>query len=253
MTKKVHFRLYEELNDYLPEENRKAWFEYYFEPETTIKDALQNLRVPTDEIDLILVNQQSKGLDYKLKKEDRISIYPVFELFDISGISKVHDKPLRNLKFLGDVHLGRLCKYLRMLGFDTLYFNDFTTDELIELSFQGHRILLSKNQKIGKHPKVTHWYWIRSSDAMEQIRDLYEKLDLAGSIDPLTRCLECNNEIIPVRKEEVLDKLQPRTAKYYDEFFLCPNCNRVYWKGSHYEHMLEFIENNFQQKPTEMA
>ena len=248
MMKQVHFRFYEELNDYLPEENRKKWFEQTFEQGTTIKNAVEQLGIPYNEIDLILVNQQSQGLDYQLQKEDRISVYPMFELFDISSVSEVRDKPLRNPKFIGDVHLGRVCKYLRMLGFDTLYFKNYTVEQLIELSRQDHRILLSKDQKLGKNPNVNHWYWIRSSDPLEQIRDLYEKLDLAGSITPLTRCIKCNNEIVPVSKEKIQEKLQPRTAKYYEEFFHCPNCERIYWKGSHYEHMLEFIQTNFKQK-----
>lgn len=251
MIQQVRFRFYEELNDYLPKENRKEWFDVTIEPETTIRTVLQKLGVPINEVDLILVNQQSQGLDYQLQNEDRVSVFPMFELFDISSVSEVHDKPLRNLKFIGDVHLGRLCKYLRILGFDTLYFKDYSVDQLIELSRQDRRILLSKDHKLGKHPKVNHWYWIRSSDPLEQIRDLYEKLDLTSSIAPLTRCIKCNNEIVLVPKEEVLDKLQPRTAKYYEDFFQCPNCERIYWEGSHYEHMLEFIQNNFQQKPVQ--
>lgn len=248
MTQHIHFRFYEELNDYLPESNRREWFVMDIESATTIRTILKKLVVPIEEIDLILVNQQSQGLDYQLHNEDRVSIYPVFELFDISSVSKIRIKPLRTLKFIGDVHLGRLCKYLRMLGFDTLYFKNYTVEQLIELSRQGRRILLSKDQKLGKHPKVNHWYWVRSSDPMEQIRDLYEKLDLEGNIDPLTRCIKCNNEIISIPKKEVMQKIQPRTAKYYEEFFRCPNCERIYWKGSHYEHMLEFIQNQFQQK-----
>lgn len=248
MMQQVHFRFYEELNDFLPVENRKIWFVENIETGTTIRTILQKLGVPIKEVDLILVNQQSQGLDYQLHNDDRVSVYPMFELFDISSVSKVHDKPLRNLKFIGDVHLGRLCKYLRMLGFDTLYFKNYSVDQLIDLSRQGRRILLSKDQKLAKHPKVNHWYWIRSSDPLEQIRDLYEKLDLASNIEPLIRCIKCNNEIISVPKKEILGKLQPRTAKYYQEFFQCPDCERIYWKGSHYEHMMEFIENNFQQK-----
>lgn len=248
MIQQVHFRFYEELNDYLPEENRKEWFDLTIEPGTPLRNVFEKLGVPTNEIDLILVNQRSKRLDYHLQNEDRISVYPIFELFDISSVSEIRDKPLRNLKFIGDVHLGRLCKYLRMLGFDTLDFKNYPVDQLIKLSRQDHRILLSKDQKLGKNPNVNHWYWIRSSDPLEQIRDLYGKLDLAGSLDPLTRCIKCNNEIAPVSKEEVREKLQARTAKYYEGFFQCPNCERIYWKGSHYDHMLEFIRNNFQIK-----
>ena len=242
----VYFRFYEELNDYLPEEKRKVWFEYSFSDGISIQDAIQSIGVPPDEIDLILVNQQSKGFDYILQDGDRISVYPVFELFDLSGISPLREKPLRNTAFICDVHLGRLCKYLRMLGLDTLYSNQYTPEEMIAVSRQEKRIILSRSYQLTRHKDVTHSYWIRSSDPLEQIRDLISKLDLATQTDPLTRCLNCNGKLVPVEKKEILHRLQARTAKYYKEFFNCPACNQIYWKGSHYENMLEFIQQHLQ-------
>lgn len=122
----VFFRFYEELNDYLPEELRKVWFECLIENETSVSEKIQSLGIPLDNIDLILVNQQSRGFGYILQDGDRISVYPVFELFDLSEVSRLREKPLRNPTFICDVHLGRLCKYLRMLGWDTLYSNHYT-------------------------------------------------------------------------------------------------------------------------------
>ncbi|MFC2137430.1 Mut7-C RNAse domain-containing protein [Bacteroidota bacterium] len=85
-----------------------------------------------------------------LKNNDRISVFPVFELFDISELIKLREKPLRNIKFICDVHLGKLCKYLRMLGFDTLYSNQYTNDDLTEISNDERRIILSKNSLFKK-------------------------------------------------------------------------------------------------------
>lgn len=99
----VCFRFYEELNDCLPEQKHKVWFEYSFSVGITVQDAIQSMGVPAGEIDLILVNQQSKGFDYMLRDSDRISVYPVFELFDLSGISQSGQKPLRNPTFICDV------------------------------------------------------------------------------------------------------------------------------------------------------
>lgn len=240
----VRFRFYEELNDYLPEGKRKVWFEYFFLDVISLKDAFKLLEIPSAEIDLILVNQQSKGFDYMLHDGDRISVYPVFELFDISGISGVREKPLRNPGFICDVHLGRLCKYMRMLGLDTLYSNQYTTEEIITLSNQEKRIILSRSFQLTRHKEVTHSYWIRSSDPLEQIKDLINQLDLSNLTDPLTRCLNCNHQLMTVEKRKILDRLQVRTAKYYNEFFSCPNCDQIYWKGSHFENMLKFIHQH---------
>lgn len=244
--KSVYFRFYEELNDYLPEGKRKVRFEYSFSEAISLQEALQSMEIPPDEIDLILVNQQSEGLDYMLQDGDSISIYPVFELFDLSGISQLREKPLRNPTFICDVHLGRLGKYLRMLGWDTLYSNQYTPDDLISVSCQEKRIILSRNYQLTRHKKVTRSYWIRSSDPLEQIKDLINKLDLSNQSIPLTRCLNCNHILVPVEKQEILHRLQTRTAKYYNEFFICPACDQIYWKGSHFENMFDFIRHSIQ-------
>jgi len=238
----VCFRFYEELNDYLPEELRKVWFECRFENETSVGEKIQSLGIPLDEIDLILVNQQSKGFDYLLQDGDRISVYPVFERFDVSEISQLREKPLRNPKFICDVHLGRLCKYLRMLGWDTLYSNRYTPEEMITISRQEKRIILSRNYKLIRDREVTHSYWIRSANPLEQAKDLIGKLDLVRLADPLTRCLNCNDKLVTVEKQDILDRLQALTKKYYTEFFRCPACDQIYWKGSHFENMLKFVQ-----------
>lgn len=242
----VKFRFYEELNDHLPEEKRKVVFEYNFLEGSSLSDAFNSMDIPSDEIDLILVNQQSVKLDYFLQDGDRISVYPMFELFDISGTTQLRENPLRNPRFICDVHLGRLCKYMRMLGFDTLYSNQYTPQEMIALSIQEKRIILSRSFQLTRHKEVTHFYWIRSADPLEQIKDLVSKLDLSKLTDPLIRCLNCNHKLVPVVKPEILHRLEVRTSEYYNEFFICPDCDQIYWKGSHFENMLEFIHQNLQ-------
>lgn len=237
----IRFRFYEELNDYLPEEMRKRWIESEVTKGTTIGEKIQSFGIPLEEIDLILVNQHSETRNYVLREGDRISVFPVFELFDISKISTLRDKPLRNLLFICDVHLGRLCKYLRMLGFDTLYSNFYTSEQLIEIAHLEHRVILSRSQQLTKNKRVTRALWIRSAIPTEQLKDLIKKLNLSKQANPLTRCLTCNNRLEKVEKYEIINRLEARTTKYYTEFFRCPVCDQIYWKGSHYEHMKEFI------------
>jgi hypothetical protein len=239
--KTVRFRFYEELNRYLPEEKQKIWFEFSFPDVITIEEALELLGVPAPEIDLILVNQQSESLEYQLKEGDRISVYPVFELLDIAGISSVRETPLRRPAFICDAHLGRLCRYLRMFGLDSLYSNLYTADEIIEISLLEKRIILSRSLTLVRNERVTHAYWVRSSDPTEQLKDILENLNLSSSFRPLTRCLNCNSLLEPIEKTQVISRLQPNTARYFDEFFICNNCNHIFWKGTHYDNMLDFI------------
>lgn len=95
---KATFRFYEELNDYLPEKIKKTEFDYSFEQPTPIKELIESIGIPSEEVDLILVNGISVDFSYLVKDEDRVSVYPIFETFDISGVTRVRDKPLREVK-----------------------------------------------------------------------------------------------------------------------------------------------------------
>ena len=154
----------------------------------------------------------------------------------------VRPQPLREPRFVLDVHLGKLAAYLRMLGFDTAYRNCFTDDELVKVSAKQHRILLTRDRGVLKHSVVTHGYWLRETDSRRQAEEIIRRFDLLRAIQPFTRCMACNGVLEPVSKDQVREQLPPRTAELYDEFRQCPQCGRLYWKGSHYTRMQRWIE-----------
>lgn len=236
------FRFYEELNDFLPPEKRKRDFEYRFNDHPSVKDAIESLGAPHVEVDLILVNGVSVDFRHRLKDGDRVSVYPVFESLDITGVTHLRERPLREPSFILDVHLGRLAKYLRMLGFDTLYRNDFTGYEIIDIAIQSNRTILTRNTNLLKMKSVSRGYAIRSSDPYEQIREVVGRFDLRSSARPFTRCIDCNCPIESVSKENIADRLEELTSRYYKRFFICTGCGKIYWEGSHYERMMKMIE-----------
>lgn len=240
--KTAYFRFYEELNDFLPKSKRKVDFDYHFITSASIKDVVESFGVPHTEVDLILVNGVSVDFSYKLQDQDRVAIYPVFETVDISPIIHLRPKPLRQIKFILDAHLGRLSKYLRMCGFDSIYYNQIADKDVINISLREHRIILTKDRGLLKNKKVTHGYWVREERPMKQLLEVINYLDLRKKIHFLTRCLLCNAKVIRVPKAEVSAKLPEKTIQYYDEFFLCPECGKVYWKGSHYQNMLAILK-----------
>jgi hypothetical protein len=130
--KKLYFRFYEELNDFLPEEKRKTQFNHNYIDRGSVKDVIESFGIPHTEVDLILVNGDSVRFDYLINDGDDISVYPVFESLDITNAQHLRPKPLRNPKFIADVHLGKLARYLRMMGFDVLYKNDFDDNEIVK-------------------------------------------------------------------------------------------------------------------------
>jgi uncharacterized protein with PIN domain len=143
-------------------------------------------------------------------------------------------------KFIADVHLGKLARLLRLLGFDTLYKNSFTINEIIHLGKEQQRIILSGNaSSINKACKV---FLITSKEPITQLRQVVEAFSLKSQFSPFSRCLICNGVLKAVVKEEINSSLQENTSRYFNDFWQCKNCNRIYWKGSHYERMLQTIE-----------
>jgi uncharacterized protein with PIN domain len=237
----AEFRFYEELNDFLLPLQRKSPITYRFNGTPSVKDAIEAIGVPHTEVELILVNGESVGWDYRLREGDRVSVYPVFESLDVSPVVRLRTEPLRIVRFVVDVHLGKLARLLRMLGFDTVYRRDYSDSEIVAISVGERRIVLTRDRGILKTKAVTHGYWIRSSKPEEQLREVVNRFDLASGVRPFERCMVCNGGLESVGKEDVLDRLPRKSAIYYNEFYRCADCGKVYWKGSHYEHMKNTI------------
>lgn len=242
MKKEAWFRFYEELNDFLPASKRKIRFLYHFSGRQTVKDAIESLGVPHVEVDMILVNGGSVGFSYLLKHGDDISVYPVFESLDISDVTHLREEPLREIRFVLDVHLGKLARYLRLCGFDTLYETGCTDNEIINISSFQKRIILTRDKKLLNNKRVTHGIWIRSQYPGSQLKEVFDRLNLKNRAKPFTRCMGCNTELADVQKEEILDRIPPKTREFFDVFRICPACNQIYWEGSHFEKMKEFIK-----------
>jgi uncharacterized protein with PIN domain len=236
------FRFYEELNDFLPASKRKISFEYSFKCNPSVKDAIEALGVPHVEVDMINVNGTPVDFSYKLNNGDQVSVYPVFETIDISNISPLRRKPLRNPRFILDVHLGKLAKHMRICGLDTLSLFHLSDPQIIDIALKEHRIIITRDRNLLKNKKVTHGYWIRSQNPLEQLKEVIDKFDLRRALKPFTRCSECNGILIGADKQEIIDNLLPKTRKYYFEFKKCPDCGHIYWEGSHYEKMKKQID-----------
>ncbi len=231
----AEFRFYEELNDFLPPHQKKRSIPFWFEGRPSVKFAIEAMGVPHPEVDLILINSVSVGFDYLLQHGDRISVYPVFESLDISPLVRLRPEPLRHPAFVLDVHLGKLARDLRFLGFDSLYRNDFEDPQIVALARSQGRIILTRDRRLLHAKVVTRGYWVRSHDVRIQVGEVLSRFDLYRQIRPFHRCSLCNGRIGAVDKSAVWDRLEPKTRKYYDRFYRCGQCGQVYWEGSHYE------------------
>ncbi len=235
------FRFYEELNDFLPKQRRKTDFEAEFKGKRSIKDMIEALGVPHTEIDLILVNGKSVDFNYILQNKDRASVYPVFESLNITNVTQLRKIPLRRNKFIVDINLGNIVKYMRVLGFDIYYDSLLSTRKIIEISKRENRVILTKSRKLLKFKDVTHGIFIRPGTTTEQIRRIIDYLDIKDNIKPFSRCLRCNTLLKSVLKQNILDRIPPKTKEFCDEYVQCQSCDKIYWKGTHFINMKKVV------------
>ena len=237
----AEFRCYAELNDFLPQGRKHASFRYRFDGGPSVKDAIEAVGIPHTEVDLVRVDGESVGFDHHLVHGERVAVFPMFESLDISSLARLREIPLRSSKFVLDVHLSKLARLLRMLGFDVLHKGDYDDREIVAVSVAEARIVLTRNRGLLKHKAVTHGYWVRSAQPEDQIAEVLARFDLYSQIAPFHRCMVCNGHIESIDKSQAWDRLPEKTRRYYDEFYTCPDCHKLYWKGSHYRHMQALV------------
>ena len=241
--KRAYVRFYAQLNDFLPPSRKGRATSYAFLLSGSVKDMIESMGVPHTEVDLILANGEPVDFAYLVRDGDKISVYPTFQSLDISPVLRLRPQPIREFRFVADAHLGRLAAYLRMVGFDTLYRRDYRDEEVAKLSANERRILLTRDRGLLKRNIVSRGYCLRETNSARQLVEVLQRFDLIQLIAPFRRCIHCNALLRPVAKESIVDRLLPETKQYYDEFFLCPECDRIYWKGSHYRRMRHFIDS----------
>jgi uncharacterized protein with PIN domain len=234
------FTFHAELNDFLPKRQQNGPFHYAFENHQTIKHVIECLGVPHNEVNHLRANDHPVDFSYHAQDGDRIDIFPISEPLRAEDIL-LQAEPGSISRFVLDNHLGRLAAYLRMLGFDTLYRNDYQDDELALVASMESRTLLTRDQRLLMRNAISSGYWIRHQKPQAQLSEVIKRFDMKDRFQPFLRCLRCNHLLEPVSKEAVLPRLEPLTRLYFDEFHICPACNQIYWKGSHYDRMQKLL------------
>lgn len=230
-------RCYAELNEFLPPGRRQRDWAVGFVAPAPVRHVLQLAGVPPTEVELVLRNGRTVALSAVIGDGDRLAVYPVFEAFDVRPLLRLRSQPLRRPRFIADAHLGALARRLRMLGFDTLWFNDLGDAELARIAADERRILLSRDRQLLMRRAVTHGCFVRPAPTWQQLAELVERLHLCASIAPFTRCTACNETVEPVAAADIHDQVPPGVLARESAFWRCRGCGRVYWKGSHWRSM----------------
>lgn len=234
----ARFHFHGELNIFLPPDRRGNAFDYDFEGCPAVKHIIEALGVPHTEVAGLRVNEKPVDLSHRIQDGDRVEIYP----FSATNFESRLTLPPGEPRFVLDNHLGRLAVYLRMLGFDSLYRNDYQDEELAEVSGRESRILLTRDRRLLMRSAVVYGHWVRSTAPREQLREVVQRYNLAQVLTPFRRCLLCNGRLEHVPKDAVIDQLEPLTRRYFDDFHRCSSCGGIFWKGSHFERMQGLIQ-----------
>lgn len=229
----VIFRFYGELNDFLPPARRQAAFAYPFTGPQTVKHLIEALGVPHPEVAAIVADGTPVGFNHRPQPGERVAVYPEFRTLAPDELPALRPPRPDPPAFLADNHLGRLTRYLRLLGFDTAYDGTLDDAQLAERAADERRVLLTRDRGLLKRRLVVWGYCLRTTDSRAQLADVVRRFDLVGQAEPWRRCLRCNGRLRPVEKSTVLDRLEPKTKLYYDAFQQCEDCGQVYWRGSH--------------------
>ncbi|WP_427312341.1 Mut7-C RNAse domain-containing protein [Cupriavidus sp. H39] len=236
------FRFYEELNDFLAPDQRRRDLSCVCARAATVKHMIEALGVPHTEVELILVNGESCGFDRQLCDGDRVSVYPKFERIDVSPLLRVRELPLRVMRFVADAHLGGLAHLLRMTGFDTLYDNHFEDSEIERIAVDEGRIVLTRDRELLKRRGITHGCYVRALKPRQQVREIFARLDLAGSARPFSLCLDCNVPLHTLEAAAAAGRVPDGVLERHRSFVTCDRCRRVFWEGSHWRCMRALVD-----------
>lgn len=233
------FRFHGTLTDFLDSDHRQL-IPYTFRSNPSVKHAVESIGAPHPEVGSILVNSRQVGFSYLLQNGDIVDVHPV------AGNWLYRDSPLRRRyrgspRFVLDVHLGTLARRLRLLGFDTLYSNQFHDQEIALIASMQGRIVLTRDIGMLMWCDVVYGRWIRSQQPSKQLVEVLDHFSLRSLIRPFHRCTVCNGRIEQIDRAAARKEVKQEIWEHYREFNRCHSCGRIYWKGTHFQRMEQII------------
>lgn len=232
-------RFHGELADLLRTNTTEGIVRYPVGRRASIKDMIESLGIPHTELYRMRVGEQEVDFSYLPGQDDTMDLWPASVPVDVTRETRLRSALPRAGRFLVDENVAGLVPLLRGLGLDTVYDRTWSDAHIAETAFREARVLLSRDRALLKRSCVQHGRLVRSQQPDEQLVEVLALYPRPGDAISFTRCLRCNCLLQPVAKERIRHRLEPRTKRYYDRFSICPECDRLFWPGSHQRSMWE--------------
>lgn len=239
----AQLRFYGELRDFLSSERLTRDYRVEFPEPRSVKDLIESEGVPHTEVGLILVNGESAGFEEQVGHGERVAVYPHFSNLPVERVSAVSRPTPSVLRFIADVHLGKLVRRLRLLGYDCMYGPDFEDAQLAEHSAREDRVLLTRDRGLLMRRIVVRGIFVHSDDVRQQLRQVVRRTGIDPARFSLSRCLECNGRLKQVDRDQVRDRIPTYTYEKMGPFLQCERCGKAYWKGTHWPKLRGFIDD----------
>lgn len=238
----VYLKFHNDFQMLLPKIQTGKVVKYALKRRASLKDIIESLGVPHTEVAQILLKNSELGFDFIPVGGEEIKIQPFSDEMSVFSSTLLRPQPIFTLKFMVDINVQKIARNLRIIGLDTTMVPDMRLVEIGKVATSQQRILITRNRELLKCNTVLHGHLLRSENHVIQLEEVVKRYRLKPHIKPFTRCITCNGDLKSISKQAIYDRLEPLTRKYFNSFKMCSDCGKIYWQGSHHDHMRQLVD-----------
>lgn len=234
----VKFEIDEEFHKFT--RKKKIFFKknYILKRKCSVKDIVESFGIPHTEVGSLLKQGKELSFDYFPSHGDCIAVKKIIPPVNVKTKTKLRPFKYNEIKFIADVNIGKAAVLLRALGFDTLWEDRLEDKVIANIAETEKRIVVTRDIDLLKRKSIDYGMFVDSMEPFEQTRLVVERFGLNPPYNLFSRCTRCNGVLKSVEKEDIIERLLPKTKLYYNTFFICPGCQKIYWEGSHREKII---------------
>ena len=240
---KIFIQFERQFDFFLTKNRQGRRFEHFLNRRASVKDIIESLGVPHTEVGHLNFNDHEIDFTYIPLLQGVLDVHAISPPFTVLSPSALRPGPFGSIKFIADVNVIRLGRFLILLGFDVSYSSSYSDQEIADIAEIQSRIVLTRDTDLLKRRKIIFAKRIRADLPYDQLCETISFFGLEKLISFFSRCTACNIKLVTIAKKEVMHLLEPKTKRYFHTFFQCPQCKNVFWRGSHYDNIKKKISS----------